>query len=31
MALPVDPYVTKPKVYLLGRQMVVEEELARFL
>src|SRR5947207_15617482 len=24
-------YVTKPKVYLLGRQAVVEEELARFL
>ncbi len=26
-----DPYVTKPKVYLLGRQEVVEEELVRFL
>jgi thymidylate synthase (FAD) len=26
-----DPYVTKPKVYVLGRQAVVEEELARFL
>lgn len=26
-----DPYVTKAKVYLLGRQAVVEEELARFL
>ncbi len=26
-----DAYVTKPKVYLLGRQAVVEEELARFL
>ena len=26
-----DLYVTKPKVYLLGRQAVVEEELARFL
>jgi len=24
-------YVTKPKVYLLGRQAVIEEELARFL
>ena len=24
-------YVTQPKVYLLGRQAVVEEELARFL
>lgn len=24
-------YVTKPQVYLLGRQMVVEEELSRFL
>jgi len=28
---PSDPYVTQPKVYLLGRQSVVEEELARFL
>ena len=28
---PPDPYVTKPKVYLLGRQSVVTEELARFL
>ena len=28
---PTDPYVTGPKVYLLGRQAVVEEELARFL
>lgn len=28
---PPDLYVTKPKVYLLGRQAVVEEELARFL
>jgi len=27
----VDPYVTRPKVYLLGRQAVVGEELARFL
>src|SRR5690349_7623248 len=26
-----DPYVTKAKVYLLGRQAVVQEELARFL
>ncbi len=26
-----DPYITKPKVYVIGRQMVVEEELARFL
>ena len=26
-----DLYVTKPKVYLLGRQAVVEEELTRFL
>jgi thymidylate synthase (FAD) len=25
------PYITKPKVYLLGRQAVVEEELGRFL
>ena len=28
---PLDPYVTKPKVYLIGRQRVVDEELARFL
>jgi thymidylate synthase (FAD) len=28
---PPDPYVTKAKVYLLGRQAVVEDELARFL
>jgi thymidylate synthase (FAD) len=27
----VDLYVTKPKVYLLGRQVVVNEELERFL
>ena len=26
-----EPYITKAKVYLLGRQTVVEEELARFL
>jgi thymidylate synthase (FAD) len=26
-----DLYITRPKVYLLGRQAVVEEELARFL
>ena len=26
-----DPYITKPKVYLIGRQAVVEGELARFL
>src|SRR5580700_8144101 len=26
-----DAYVTKPKVYLLGRQAVVEQELQRFL
>lgn len=26
-----NPYVTRPRVYLLGRQSVVEEELARFL
>ena len=26
-----DPYITKPQVYLLGRQAVVQEELARFL
>jgi thymidylate synthase (FAD) len=26
-----DPYVTKPQVYLLGRQVIVEEELTRFL
>jgi len=28
---PPDPYVTGPKVYLLGRQALVEEELTRFL
>jgi thymidylate synthase (FAD) len=28
---PLDLYVTKPKVYVLGRQLVVDEELARFL
>src|SRR5271157_2726557 len=26
-----DPYITEPKVYVLGRQVVVAEELARFL
>jgi thymidylate synthase (FAD) len=26
-----NPYVTQPRVYLLGRQAVVEKELARFL
>jgi len=26
-----EPYITKPQVYLLGRQTVVAEELARFL
>src|SRR5579864_1703260 len=26
-----EPFVTKPKVYLLGRQAVVQDELARFL
>src|SRR5258708_9137572 len=26
-----DPCITKPKVYVIGRQAVVEEELARFL
>src|SRR5579859_2644427 len=26
-----EPYITKAKVYLLGRQAVVEDELARFL
>jgi thymidylate synthase (FAD) len=26
-----DPYITRPKVYVLGRQVVVAEELARFL
>jgi thymidylate synthase (FAD) len=29
--LPAGSYITKPNVYLLGRQTVVEEELARFL
>jgi len=26
-----DPYITQPKVYVIGRQVVVAEELARFL
>ncbi len=26
-----DPYITKPQVYLLGRQTLVQDELARFL
>ena len=26
-----DPYVTKAQVYVMGRQTVVSEELARFL
>ena len=26
-----DSYITKPKVYVVGRQTVVREELARFL
>jgi thymidylate synthase (FAD) len=26
-----DPYITKPKVYVVGRQTVAEEELQRFL
>jgi thymidylate synthase (FAD) len=26
-----DPYIAKPKVYIVGRQMVVPEELSRFL
>ncbi len=29
--LPADPYITKPRVYLLGRQTIVPDELARFL
>ncbi len=28
---PADPYITKPRVYVVGRQTVVEEELGRFL
>ncbi len=28
---PVDPYITKPKVYVVGRQAVAEEGVARFL
>jgi thymidylate synthase (FAD) len=28
---PLDPYITKPKVYLVGRQLVADEEVARFL
>jgi thymidylate synthase (FAD) len=26
-----DPYISKPKVYLVGRQVIVSEELGRFL
>jgi len=28
---PLDPYISKPKVYLIGRQQVASDELARFL
>ncbi|HTS68492.1 MAG TPA: FAD-dependent thymidylate synthase [Terriglobia bacterium] len=28
---PLDPYITRPKVYLLGRQQVADDEVARFL
>ena len=28
---PLDPYICKPKVYLIGRQHVADAELARFL
>lgn len=28
---PIDPYITKPSVYLVGRQLVAGEEVARFL
>lgn len=28
---PLDPYISKPKVYLVGRQHVASDELARFL
>jgi len=28
---PLDPYIVKPKVYLVGRQQVVDDEFARFL
>jgi thymidylate synthase (FAD) len=28
---PIDPYITKPSVYLVGRQLVADGELARFL
>ena len=28
---PLDPYISKPKVYLVGRQHVADDELARFL
>ena len=28
---PADPYITKARVYLLGRQTVADDELARFL
>lgn len=26
-----DPYITKPQVYVVGRQIIVEEEVHRFL
>lgn len=28
---PIDPYISKPKVYLVGRQHVARDELGRFL
>ncbi len=28
---PLDPYICKPKVYLVGRQLVDDDEVARFL
>jgi len=28
---PADPYITEPQVYLVGRQVIADEELARFL
>ncbi|HEX5483392.1 MAG TPA: FAD-dependent thymidylate synthase [Terriglobia bacterium] len=31
MEAPANPYIAQPKVYLMGRQVMVEEELARFL
>lgn len=31
MEAPANPYIAEPRVYLMGRQVVVDEELTRFL